>query len=126
MTPFTDPELETRYQIHMKNILPDNLSPSGFNCSNTDFKRIDEDKIIMCMKWLSENAKTTPKINPLYSSYLLKHVIERYVGEYIPNGALIACAIIMGYQYELTHSGVNARFNMHVNKNVIEAVGRII
>ncbi len=47
------------------------------------------------------------------NSYYLKHVIERAVGHYISNGALIQAAIALGFEYSLI-DGPNALFHIEL------------
>ena len=44
----------------------------------------------ICCNWLSKFKKVK---TPQFSSYYLKHVVEKLEGEYVSNGALIAAAI---------------------------------
>ena len=44
----------------------------------------------ICCEWLSKFEKIK---TPQFSSYYLKHVVEKLAGEYVSNGALIAAAI---------------------------------
>jgi len=47
----------------------------------------------ICCEWLSKFKKVK---TPQYSSYYLKHVVEKLAGGSISNGALIAAAIYLG------------------------------
>ena len=44
----------------------------------------------ICCRWLSKFKQVN---TPQFSSYYLKHVVERLAGTYISNGALISAAI---------------------------------
>lgn len=50
-------------------------------------------------------------INYNRSSYGLKHIVERELGEYVANGELIAGFILAGFEY--VRDGINAHFNVH-------------
>ena len=65
-------------------------------------------------KWIKNNCIPRKSINKDFSSYWLKHVCERNMGHYIPNGCFIAAALANGYEYQ-NNCGfgyVNACFNM--------------
>ena len=51
-------------------------------------------------------CKKNKTINGSVSSYYLKHIVERAVGEYTSNGELIAAMIICGYKHKRTF-GIN-------------------
>ncbi len=59
--------------------------------------------------WLHDNI--TPIKTPTFSSYGLKHVLERSLGGwYVTNGEFIAAALIAGYPYK--HDAPNPLFGM--------------
>ncbi|MCS7260605.1 MAG: hypothetical protein NZ765_07475 [Anaerolineae bacterium] len=57
-----------------------------------------EEAVMACLRWLEQCAK--PAKRRSYSSYWLKHVVEEWCGDYIPNGAMIEAAIRAGYRVE--------------------------
>ena len=67
-------------------------------------------------KWIKDHCIPRKTINPDHSSYWLKHVCERNMGHYIPNGCFIAAALALGYKYRSGHhygfGDVNACFNI--------------
>lgn len=89
---------------------------------NFENKLPEPEKVAICKKWLSENAKRkrVPK-DECINSYGLKHRIEEEVGEYITNGACIQAAIELGFAYWRGFADwrgedfINARFYMELN-----------
>lgn len=67
----------------------------------------DEHEISLCIKWLNLNKKTK-KVNKRYTSYNLKHIIERYHETYISNDSLIEAVKRIDMDYEL--AGESGRF----------------
>lgn len=51
------------------------------------------DEFELCCAWLAKFKKVK---TPQYSSYYLKHVVEKLGGKYVSNGALIAAALHLG------------------------------
>jgi hypothetical protein len=64
--------------------------------------------------------RVTRRPAPAYS-YVLKHVAERLVGEYVSNGQLILVAIHLGFKYRV--DGPNCTFNMSAKD--IDALNRL-
>ena len=65
-----------------------------------------------CKQWLLTYAKKTRRPDgKRLNSYYLKHVVERAVGHYISNGALIQAAIALGFECSLI-DGPNALFHI--------------
>jgi hypothetical protein len=57
--------------------------------------------VVMVMgtaEWLRENI--TPIRTPNFSSYTVKHVMQRVTGVYVTNGEFIAAALIAGYTFK--------------------------
>jgi hypothetical protein len=57
---------------------------------------IDEDQVERAMLFLREC--TVPHDRRREHSYVLKHVAERYAGDYVSNGAFIEAALRLGYK----------------------------
>ncbi|MGW6695571.1 hypothetical protein ACWF62_17525 [Rhodococcus sp. NPDC054953] len=70
--------------------------------------RRNEDLVVETARWLRDNI--TPASDSIFGSYDVKHVIERATGTYLPNGVLIASALIVGYPFE--YDQPNMRFGM--------------
>ena len=60
--------------------------------------------------WILPYLDKANKINKKHTSYGIKHIIEKELGEYVANGDCIAAFILSGYKYEI--SGPNAFFNI--------------
>ena len=52
------------------------------------------DQVAACLCWLADHA-----IPPRAGSYRLKHIIERWAGRYISNGACIVAMLITGQSH---------------------------
>lgn len=78
----------------------------NFDASRQDLSnRLNEFKI--CCEWL-RNQKQRKTINhAIGTSYSLKHVVERWAGEYVSNGSFIAALIHLGINYEVENGGPN-------------------
>lgn len=53
-------------------------------------------EVALCAQWLRDGHATGER-----GSYGLKHEVENYYGVYITNGALIAAALGMGFEYRV-------------------------
>ena len=62
-------------------------------------------------EWMSKHLKPIQSINSRWTSYGLKHVCERSMGIYVPNGVFIAAAIGAGYPVRFT-GGPNPSFGI--------------
>lgn len=52
-----------------------------------------------CCHWVEANLRPIKSLNWDTSSYYLKHIAERSVGEYVPSGVLIAAMFHVGFGY---------------------------
>ncbi len=68
-------------------------------------------EVALCKEWIQQYALPTERFGH-YSSYFLKHVVERWAGEYVSNGAFIQAALELGYSVRRTEDTPNAVFNM--------------
>ncbi len=68
-------------------------------------------EVVLCKEWLQQYAYPTKTFRP-HSSYFLKHVVERWAGEYVSNGAFIQAALDLGYSIHRIDNSPNAVFNM--------------
>jgi hypothetical protein len=71
----------------------------------------NEERFESACKWLKELDKTQA-INTRYTSYYIKHIAERRIGGHLSNGALIAAAIYLGFDYKVASGHANVFFNM--------------
>lgn len=84
------------------------FSPSGYP--------IDRKQIDLCREWIKQFCIPRKTRNSRYGSYGLKHLVERYYGEYISNGAFIAAAEESGYEVLPDgNNSLNAGFRFWIN-----------
>ena len=72
------------------------------------------DAVNLCAEWLLEHDGLDRRktINMGFSSYSLKHAVERAKGQYIANGEFICAALALGYKMRRPkHKTANAFFN---------------
>jgi hypothetical protein len=66
---------------------------------------------------LQGNARKRKTINRKVSSYGLKHVVEKDIGQYIGNDSFIAAMDTLGFDKEQIKGTPNYFFNIHLEKN---------
>jgi hypothetical protein len=69
----------------------------------------------LCAEWLLEHDGLDRRktINTAWSSYGIKHAVERAKGQYVANGELICAALALGYKMrKIKHRSGNAFFNI--------------
>lgn len=76
----------------------------------------------ICCNWLSKFKKVK---TPQYSSYYLKHVVEKLAGEYISNGALIAAALHLGLPTKFYHDSPNINVAISKKCPILKQVGHV-
>lgn len=89
---------------------------------NEQRKRLlnNADFIMQLSQFLQDNIERTATIRSYFSSYNIKHIIERslskygFYEDYVSNGELITAAILAGFKFSQNsqHSGFNVYFNM--------------
>jgi len=73
------------------------------------------DAVNLCAEWLLEHDGLDRRktINKNFSSYALKHAVERDKKQYIANGEFICAALALGYKMmRPRHKTANAYFNI--------------
>jgi hypothetical protein len=65
---------------------------------------IDPIQVAHCVRWIGQYMFQRKTVNPR-SSYALKHAVENAAGTYISNGAFIAAAVGLGYQFQVPPLG---------------------
>lgn len=79
----------------------------------------EETQVTLCIEWLKTFATPRKTVNDKIGSYGLKHVVERWAGIYISNGAFILAVYRMGYKiipnYPLSP---NTRFRLSYPKGL--------
>lgn len=68
-------------------------------------------------RWIKDCCWERKIINWDYSSYGLKHVMERETRIYVTNGAFIKAAMLLGYSIK-SHNSINVHFNMGIKTNL--------
>ena len=76
---------------------------------------IEPEQVQTCIEWLlAHDALDRRKtINTKFTSYGLKHMVERATGQYVSNGAFICAALYLGYKMKRSRlSSPNVYFNI--------------
>jgi hypothetical protein len=89
---------------------------------NTEFPA--RDQIDNAKTWLSEYAEPRASLTLRPTSYGFKHLVKRWAGRYISNGAFIAAAIELGYKWRRVMNGPNAIFALRMKVNGTRKRGR--
>ena len=91
--------------------------------SATDLAGVDLPEIRLVKKWLVEKeVKKRKTINKKMSSYGLKHVVERWAGEYVSNDSLIEAFRLAGFEAEkCNYNSPNFFFNISIPKENLNA-----
>lgn len=77
----------------------------------------NEKEVKLCMSWLEKFAKPASMRFRRMGSYGLKHVVERWSGIYVSNGAFILAAHHLGYRISPDDpQSPNAMFYMRVSE----------
>lgn len=85
------------------------------NGNGFDYVRINKIKEIIDKDNLFLKRKT---INYNFSSYGLKHKLERYIGEYLSNGEFILAMLLLDYDYKF--ETLNCCFNISQKSQLIK------
>lgn len=91
------------YGIGIRND-PDNLTPETRAALLSSVERFAATK-----QWIAANLRPVKQINPIRTSYGMKHIAAREIG-YITNGVFIAAMLACGYRMRKYPS-----FNPHFN-----------
>lgn len=78
-----------------------------FGYGTEPFLASDEEHIVRVAQHL-RTMQLTKRVNKKHSSYFWKHVVEKQMGEYLPNGVFIAAAKMAKLQVEPHPDGMNA------------------
>ncbi len=88
------------------------------------------DEVILCRKWIQLRADKSLGVRARANSYVLKHEVEHWVEKvsgrhhYISNGAFIAAAIELGYDWcpanPRDNYPINAIFNMSFSEKEVQ------
>lgn len=74
--------------------------------------------------WIRKFITKTATINKRYSSYSLKHAVERWSGQYIANDDFIEASRLLGYK--ISKHSPNPWFNMSFVKAQKENDSRLL
>lgn len=100
---------------------------ASFRAQRESFFKSGFKEFAVCCEWLSGCTKRKT-INMSYSSYGLKHMVEARAKKqgrmdyYVSNGAFIAAAIHMGFDWRPDFDSPNARFNISKKSPAILAL----
>ncbi len=91
-----------------------NIGNNGFNDTiiSSDFY----ETVLASVAWFKHKVPTKTVTSYSPSSYRIKHLIEDYVGMYIPNGAAIAAAIICNFPIKKYQDKTNPNCGIGINK----------
>lgn len=77
----------------------------GYEYNGTPEEMLDEDVLTqfdLCKRWLA-SVTLIKSFNTRHTSYGYKHMVERWAGRYISNGAFIAAAIALKIPIRRSH-----------------------
>lgn len=89
-----------------------NLNGFGESVKAFDKTVFDVDRIDEIRQFISSKFSKIKSFNTRNSSYGLKHIVERAIGNYVSNGELIYAMHLEGYSIKRT--GINCYFNLSV------------
>jgi hypothetical protein len=81
----------------------------GFTDARAQLRTEGVSYFIRAAEWLKHIPRRS-SVN--LGSYSLKHQAERWAGDYVSNGALIAAAVHLGFKVERIAGSPNARINV--------------
>lgn len=91
-----------------------------WNQNDLDYKkqRVDLyeslDEIETCMDWLDRFYIPSKRKKDETNSYALKHYVEKYFRQYIPNGAFVAAYLMKSYDYKTVKFNPNLFIRLHL------------
>lgn len=89
------------------------LTDSKFSDYQENLLKYDKNEFNKICEWLATKEKTK-RLNKKTCSYKLKHIVEKELGFYIPNGAFIAAAIHSGFEYKIDKNYPNVFFKIKI------------
>lgn len=96
--------------------LPSDLFRFGFKTKpSSPIEPLSKDRVDKIADWVSPRLEKSKNILEVPSSYGIKHLVERGMGEYVSNGELIAAMLICGFKYGVSYK--NAYFNLDMDKS---------
>jgi hypothetical protein len=97
----------------MNKAILNGLKLNGFD---DEFQSFDETPFLnsktveLIRPFLSDNLSKTKTINKSHSSYGLKHIVEKKIGQYVTNGELIYAMYLEGF--DIKRHNLNCFFNI--------------
>jgi hypothetical protein len=89
-----------------------NLKNSRYKEQRVDlFQNLDE--IEKCMEWLDKIYVPSSRNKDETNSYVLKHYVENYYGEYFSNGAFVTAVMIKEIDYVTVIENPNVFIKLH-------------
>lgn len=98
--------------------LPEQLTYTGLNGDDfSETEKFNLPEIVRAMCWIREFCSPSRSFNSR-SSYAIKHMMERDIGDYVCNGTAIAAFILSGYEWKPAGDeyNPNAYFKVQINK----------
>lgn len=93
--------------------------PGGMTADESIMERAEfVVQVVFCMEWITAQ-KLNANLNTSTGSYAYKHCVERWCGEYIPNGALIAAAIGMGLKWRRGRGVTNPNAVFNISRRLV-------
>ena len=74
---------------------------------------INMEEVKLAYEYVSKNFEKSEKLNKLISSYKLKHLVEKAIGTYISNGALILAMSLAGFKFDDSLSSSSEIINVY-------------
>ena len=88
--------------------LPTDLFQNGFDTN--DKTPLSKERVQKVADWISTRFEKSTRLYKIDSSYSIKHIVEKNMGEYIANGELIAAMILIGFKYQRIPASPNVYF----------------
>ncbi len=125
----TKPLRATQWPSHRKNRIMNKIigsqwhtNPEGrktllsVTCPNGIGSQLDskpeQREVDISSQWLNENVNKGITARKWYSSYYLKHIVEKAAGKYVTNGAFIKAALDMGLPFKYSGETPNVNFKI--------------
>lgn len=90
------------------------LTYFGYGGKDEDGLRLGDssESFLLATDWVEKYMRRQDDINELRSSYELKHICEKMVGQYISNGVMIAAFLAHGYKCARIRASLNVELNV--------------
>lgn len=111
-------EMTNNQAENKRQSIPEGLTMNGFDWHDLrrdethSGKPLDLELLPETRQVIADHLQSIQTINKHCNSYRLKHIIERFLGQYISNGQLILAMIQEGYAIEKQDRSPNCYFNV--------------